>query len=196
MNSGPPNPRIVVFARWPEPGKVKTRLASALGPEGAAAVYRRLLAHTIDVARSSGLPFELRITGAAPERFAGEFGADIVVTEQGEGNLGARMARVQTPVLIVGSDLPALSPDLLREAANALTSREIVLGPARDGGYWLIGQRKPCPWLFTEMAWSTPQVLPETLARCRQRGIEPALLPELADVDEPGDLADWPEFAP
>jgi len=189
-------PRIVIFARWPEPGKVKTRLALEIGNEAAARIYRRLLNHTLAAARASNLSLELRVTGAEPERFATEFGTDLVIADQGQGDLGERLARVDTPALIIGSDLPGLTPDLLREAAAALASHDVVIGPARDGGYWLIGLRDLAPWLFADMAWSTPAVLPETLARLDARGIAPALLPELADIDEPQDLAAWPEILP
>jgi rSAM/selenodomain-associated transferase 1 len=189
-------PRLVIFARWPEPGKVKTRLAGVYGDEGAARIYRRLLDHTLAAARESGLPVELCVTGAPCSRFEEEFGPGLTVSEQGEDDLGARLARVKPPALVVGSDLPALSPGLLREAAGSLASHEVAIGPARDGGYWLIGLREPMPWLFNEMPWSTPQVLRETLARLTARGIAPALLAELADIDTPEDLAAWPEFLP
>ena len=105
-------------------------------------------------------------------------------------------SRVEPPALVIGSDLPSLTPELLCEAAQALASSEVVIGPARDGGYWLIGLRRATPWLFNDMAWSTPAVLPETLARLEARGMVPCLLPELADMDEPADLNDWPEFLP
>ena len=191
-----PPPRIVIFARWPEPGMVKTRLALEIGDEAAARIYRRLLDHTLDSARASGVPVELRVTGAEPEQFATEFGRALLIADQGRGDLGERLARVDTPALIIGSDLPGLTPDLLRAAATTLASHDVVIGPAKDGGYWLIGLRKSAPWLFTDMAWSTPAVLPETLARPKMRGIEPAMLPELTDIDEPQDFASWPEFAP
>jgi hypothetical protein len=196
MSDNTAQPGIVIFARWPEPGKVKTRLAGAFGDEGAAHIYRRLLDHTLAVARQSGLPVELRVTGAPLDAFKAEFGPGLTIAEQGQGDLGARLARVEPPALVIGSDLPALSPELLREAASALSSHDAVIGPARDGGYWLIGLRKPAPWLFTDMAWSTAQVLPETLARLEARAVTPALLPELGDIDTPEDLARWPEFLP
>lgn len=186
----------MIFARWPQPGMVKTRLARAYGEQGAARIYRRLLDHTLAAVRDSGLPVELRVTGASCERFEEEFGPGISVHDQGPGDLGERLARVEPPALVIGSDLPALSASLLREAAALLASHEAVIGPARDGGYWLIGLRKPSPWLFTGMPWSTPAVHSETLARMEARGVTPGLLPELADIDEPGDLAGWPEFAP
>ena len=186
--------RLSIFARYPEPGRAKTRLIPALGERGAAAVCRRLLEHTIMAARQSGLPFELRVTGASGERFTTECGEDLLVQDQGGGDLGDRLARVNGPALVIGSDLPALTSDLLRQAAGALRARAVVLGPASDGGYWLVGFRERLPWLFTDMPWSTPCVLPETLSRLARRRLIPAMLPELSDVDEPGDLADWPEL--
>ena len=188
------SPTLVIFARLPVPGKAKTRLVPMLGEEGAARVYARLLQHTLDVARESGLSVQLRVTGGEKAAFAQLYGADITIVEQGEGDLGARMARVAAPALIIGSDCPGMTPPLLRSAAEALSDRRVVLGPASDGGYYLLGLREPMPFLFTDMAWSTPQVLPETLRRLAARGIGPAILPELADIDTPEDLAAWPQF--
>ena len=165
-----------------------------LGEEGAARVYARLLQHTLDVAQESGLSVQLRVTGGAKAAFAQLYAADITIAEQGEGDLGARMARVAAPALIIGSDCPGVNPPLLRAAAEALSDRRVVLGPASDGGYYLLGLREPMPFLFTDIAWSTPQVLPETLRRLAARGIGPAILPELADIDTPEDLAAWPQF--
>ena len=186
----------MIFARWPEPGKVKMRLAADLGNEEAARIYRRLLDHTVAVACSSGLAVELRVTGASPVEFAEVFGPGITVREQGEGDLGERLARVEGPAIIIGSDLPGLTADLLGQAASRLQTHEAVIGPAKDGGYWLIGFRENLPWLFSDMAWSTPAVLPETLTRLKTHRIAPAMLPEMSDVDEAADLTDWPEFAP
>ncbi|MBX7542064.1 TIGR04282 family arsenosugar biosynthesis glycosyltransferase [Qipengyuania sphaerica] len=187
-------PCLSIFARLPVPGRVKTRLIPALGEEGAARLYARLLAQTIDVARESGLDFELRVTGGEIAAFHDLFGDDIKVVDQGEGDLGDKMARVPPPALLIGSDCPGVTAPLLRAAAGALDDRRVVLGPANDGGYYLIGFREPVPFLFEDMEWSTPKVLPETLARLAQRGWGPAILPELADIDTPEDLAQWPEF--
>tara|TARA_B100001179_G_scaffold15955_1_gene10171 strand:- start:59 stop:634 length:576 start_codon:yes stop_codon:yes gene_type:complete len=188
------SPRLSIFARLPVPGKVKTRLIPALGEEGAARLYARLLALTVEVARESGLEFELRVTGGEIGAFQGLFGNDVPVVDQGDGDLGARMARVEAPALIIGSDCPGITAPLLRAAAGALEDRRVVLGPANDGGYYLIGYREPVPFLFDDMEWSTPKVLPETLARLAARGHGPAILPELADIDTAEDLAQWPEF--
>ena len=188
------SPRLSIFARLPVPGQVKTRLVPALGEEGAARLYARLLALTVEVARESGLDFELRVTGGEVGAFQGLFGDDVPVVDQGDGDLGARMARVEAPALLIGSDCPGITAPLLRAAAAALEDRRVVLGPANDGGYYLIGYREPVPFLFEDMEWSTPKVLPETLARLAARGHGPAILPELADIDTAEDLAEWPEF--
>ena len=91
------------------------------------------------------------------------------------------MARVDAPALVIGSDCPGVTAPLLRAAADALNDRRVVLGPANDGGYYLIGFREPVPFLFEDMEWSTPRVFPETLARLVARGWGPAVLPELTD---------------
>ncbi len=187
-------PEIAIFARWPEPGKAKTRLIPALGAEGAAKLYAKLLDLTVREARASGLPFHLRITGDDPARFRDWLGKDLDVRDQGDGDLGEKLALVPTPGLMIGSDCPGLRGVFLREAAYALGTHEAVIGPAKDGGYWLLALSDPRPELFADMAWSTPQVLPETMRRLDALGIAPYLLPELTDIDTADDLAAWPEL--
>lgn len=189
------DPVLTIFAKWPEPGKAKTRLIPALGAQGAADVYRKLLEHTLAEARASGMALELRVTGAEPERFADWLGKDLAVVDQGEGDLGARMADVPAPAILIGSDCPALDAALIRRAAEALKGNAAVLGPARDGGYYLLGMARPMPFLFHDMQWSTAEVLPETLRRFELQGIAPTMLPELSDIDTPADLARHPEFS-
>jgi len=189
-----PEPRLTIFVRYPEPGKAKTRLYTALGPEGAARVYARLLEATLTSARASGLAIELRTTGASLEAFAALCGDDLAIADQGEGDLGERLARVACPAIIIGSDAPALDAELLCQARDLLESREVVIGPASDGGYYLIGFSRNITFAFSGIAWSTPEVLPETLRRLSAQGIEPALLRVLDDIDTPEDLADWPEL--
>ena len=187
-------PQIAIFARWPEPGKAKTRLIPALGAEGAANLYRTLLELTVREARSSGLRFHLRVIGGEPQAFRDWLGSDCDVRDQGDGDLGEKLTRVPTPGMMIGSDCPGLTAALLQEAAKALDTHEAVIGPADDGGYWLLGLRAPCPDLFTDMEWSTPQVFPETMRRLAAKGITPHLLPELTDIDTGDDLAAWPEL--
>jgi rSAM/selenodomain-associated transferase 1 len=187
-------PRISIFARYPEPGMAKTRLIPALGAEGAARVYARLLEGTVAQARTAGIPFELRVTGGREQAFHEWLGEDVAVVDQGDGDLGARMARGPAPALLIGSDCPGLTAPLLRAAADVLAESPVVIGPATDGGYYLIGFSQPMPFLFEDMEWSTPQVLTETLIRLTARGIGPAILPELSDIDLPEDLMAWPEL--
>ena len=188
--------RISIFARWPEPGKAKTRLIPGFGAEGAAAIYTKLLAHTVEVVRASGIPFELRVTGAEPEVFRAGLGEDLAVVDQGDGDLTAKLSRVPPPAMVIGSDCPGLTAQHLWAAHDTLATEQMVIGPASDGGYYLLGYNEDARFAFEDMAWSTPQVFEETLRRFIARGIRPAVLPELADIDSAADLEDWPEFLP
>lgn len=188
-------PTVALFARYPVPGAAKTRLIPALGAEGAARLHRLLVERTLATIRASGLPFAVHCTGAPLADFAVWLGADVPLVEQGEGDLGARLARVAPPTILLGADVPDLTPAQLAEAAQALDSAEVVIGPAQDGGYYLLGYRQPVPFLFTAMPWGTSAVLAETLDRLHRRQVTPHLLAELADCDLPEDLARWPELA-
>lgn len=189
-------PRLSIFARWPEPGRAKTRLIPVLGAEKAALVYARLLAHTVAVATASGIPFELRVTGADPADFRDLFGAEIEVVPQGEGDLGDRLARVEPPAIVVGSDCPGLTREVLWAAHDALATGPAVIGPASDGGYYLLGFAADARFAFTGIEWSTPRVFEETVARFVAQGQCIAVLPELGDIDTPEDLEHWPGFLP
>ena len=189
-------PRIVIFARLPVPGECKTRLIPAFGAKGAAQIYAGLLRHTVEQAEASGLPVELRTTGGNDDAFRAVVGYGPTLVPQGDGDLGAKLARVEGPALIVGSDCPGVIPNLFVAAATALAERGVVIGPATDGGYYLLGFNRDVSFLFENMEWSTQSVFGETMARLAARQIAPAVLPELADIDEPADLAQWPDFLP
>lgn len=187
-------PRLVLFARYPTPGRAKTRLIPALGAAGAAALHRRLTERTLAVMRATGLPVEVRITGAPAAAFRRWLG-DVSVVPQGGGHLGARMRRAaEAPAILVGADVPDLTEAHLLAAAEALSRSAVVIGPAEDGGYYLIGVREPIPWLFAPMAWGTDVVQAETMARLARRGVEPVLLDPLSDLDTPEDLKRWPHL--
>lgn len=196
---------VLVFLRAPERGRVKTRLAAAIGPDAALAVYRRLAEHTVAEALGAGAAVRAHVTpdGAAAE-VAAWLGEGPLYLPQGEGDLGARMEQAfagafaagHSPVAIVGSDLPALSAGLLRRALALLEHHDAVLGPAEDGGYYLLALREPCPALFRGVPWSTERVLAVTLGRLREAGLGAATLEVLRDVDEVEDLpAAWAEEA-
>lgn len=188
--------RLVLFARYPEAGKAKTRLIPALGPDGAAALHRKLAERTVATLRKAELPIELRYTGAPESQFRHWLGNDIAYAEQGEGDLGDRMARASqhAPVIFLGSDCPDLRPHHVAEATQAQASSDVVIGPAEDGGYWLLGLARPHDFLFGDMDWGTETVLSETLSRLEARGIAPTLLETLADCDRPEDLDRWPDL--
>lgn len=191
---------MLVFVRAPERGRVKTRLAAAIGDEAALRVYVRLAEHTMaEAAALAGEGVQVRVhhtpADAGPAVRAWLGGGPLYLP-QGEGDLGMRMADAfarafadgARQVVIVGSDLPALSAGLLRRAFALLDAHPATLGPARDGGYYLLGLTRRVDGIFGGIAWSTPQVLAATLARFRAAGIDPPLLEELSDVDEVGDL--------
>lgn len=193
MTSGP---RLVLFTRYPEPGKAKTRLIPMLGAAGAAALHRRMTERSVAAMRASGLPAEIRTTGADPAAFSDWLGDGLTYVEQGEGDLGARLTRAAEapPVILLGADTPDLSAAHLLEAAGALTFNAAVIGPAEDGGYWLLGIARPIPFLFADMPWSTERVCDLTLARLAAHGIAATKLATLSDVDRPEDLARWPHL--
>ena len=190
-----PRPRVVVFARFPTPGQAKTRLIPAIGAGRAAALHRRLTERTLAQVRESGLPFEVRSTGAPPSAFAAWLG-EATVIDQGEGDLGARLASAGPPypTLFIGSDAPDLTSSLLRLAAAALDRAQAVLGPAEDGGYWLLGLSRRCDAVFADMPWSTDRVAAETRTRLETASMQPVLLPVLADCDRSEDLSRWPDL--
>jgi len=195
--------RLVIFAKAPQPGAVKTRLIPVLGADGAAALARAMLAHTLQQALAAGLgAVELCLSPAPgdPDWRDVALPAGVDCTAQGDGDLGERMDRAMQralalqrgPVLLIGTDCPALDSERLREAARQLTQHDAVLLPVADGGYVLIGLRAPCPAIFRYMAWSTSSVAADTLQRLTALGLSVWLGPVLHDIDEAADLAHLP----
>lgn len=186
--------RLVLFARYPAPGAAKTRLIPALGPDGSAAVHRQLTERTMAVLLAAGFPVELQYTGASEAEFRAWLGEGFALVPQAEGDLTDRLlaALHPAPVIFFGADTPDLTVDHVARAVAAMEVHPVVLGAADDGGYYLIGMKKPMPELLTEMPWSTDQVMPETLRRLAALGIEPAVLETLHDCDRPEDLPRWP----
>lgn len=190
---------VIVFARAPEPGKVKTRLIPALGGAGAALLHRRLVMHSLDAARGARLgPVELWCDPDAADPFFADcrrqFGVEL--REQGPGDLGERMLRAFNSALdrhgraiLVGSDIPALSAQYLRQAERVLAAgNDAVIGPAEDGGYTLIGLSRCDAALFRGIAWGGPEVLAETRRRIAALRWRSAELSALWDLDRPEDL--------
>lgn len=189
---------VIVFARAPQPGTVKTRLIPLLGPDGAAALHMRLVRHALETAAAAALPpVELHCAPDTADPFfrqcADEYG--ITTQPQTGDELGARMLaalgealKQHTRVLLVGSDCPALTPRHLRQAETALRDgADAVFAPCEDGGYALIGLTRTAPELFEDIAWGSDRVMAETRARLKQLGWGWSELETLWDVDRPED---------
>ena len=194
--------RVLVFAKAPTPGRVKTRLIPALGEGGAARLAGLMLDHALGQALAAGVgPVELCASPAFDHPdWAGRVLPDGVTTsDQGAGDLGARMGRAaqpslraKRPVILMGTDCPALTARHLRAAA-ALRDHDAALIPARDGGYVLLGLRAFHPCLFRHVPWGTAGVARLTRARMAALGWRIWLGPRLADIDRPRDLGGLPE---
>ena len=193
------SPRVIVFLRAPELGKVKTRLAATLGAESALAIHRHLLELTL-ATLSPLRKVTLRVTpDAAAESVSWPVQPGWTVLPQGEGDLGERLERAvaesfavdSRPVVIVGCDCPELTAADVAEAGRLLAVHDVVFGPATDGGYWLIALRRPVPELFRDLAWGTERVLTQSLAAAKTAGFTAGLLRELPDVDTEADWRAW-----
>lgn len=190
--------RIIVFAKAPLAGLAKTRLIPALGPEGAARLARRMLMSTLAHCRAAALgPVEL-CASPAPDRPPWSelaLPAHLELSDQGEGDLGERMARAarrglqrDEHLLLIGTDCPHLNPALLQAAARRLGRCEVMFHPTCDGGYALLGLRRFSPRLFEDIPWSTDRVAELTRRRIRELGWCCYQGECLRDIDEPADL--------
>lgn len=190
--------RIIVLAKAPVAGRVKTRLIPALGPQGAAALALAMLQRTLEQALQSGIgAVELC---ASPGRHHPAWKAAAVPpsvqwSAQGAGDLGARMARAArraiaggNSILLIGTDCPELDAAYLRRAASALRQHDAVMAPCLDGGYALLGLNRFHASVFADMAWSTDAVAASTRQRLARLGWRTHCLPMVRDIDLPGDL--------
>lgn len=192
-SQGMSQPRIIVFVKAPRPGLVKTRLAATIGQEAACNAYRKLVETVL--AGLAPLPhLELRYTPDDAESEILQWQHEgWSCAPQGVGDLGERMhraiAETESPGIIIGSDCPGIKPADITAACEALNNYDLVLGPAVDGGYWLIGLATTCPAIFDGIQWSTNNVLNETLDRSEKAGLSVHLLRKLGDVDTANDWA-------
>ncbi len=188
---------LLLFVRNPEKGKVKTRLAQDLGEDKALEIYLELLEITRKAAIAAQADRLLFYTNFIPKNDA--WSEDLFQKRlQADGDLGARMEAAfeealysRNKAVIIGSDCPELTAEIIEEAFVLLETNDAVLGPANDGGYYLLGLKKVIPEVFRDMIWSTESVLSETLARLDAAGKNYALLPELSDVDH---AVDWERY--
>lgn len=199
--------RIVIIAKAPIPGFAKTRLIPALGAEGAARLAERMLHHTVGNALAAALgPVELCATPAAedPAWARLDLPPQLTWSEQGDGDLGIRMARAAERaasrgerIVLIGTDCPAIGMEALQSASRALDTHDAFIQPTVDGGYALLALRAFHPLIFRNIQWSTDTVAFETLCRLGRLEWRVQSRPALHDIDEPSDLhwlpADWPE---
>ncbi len=195
--------KVIVFGRYPVPGKVKTRLIPALGPAGAAEIQRRLTENTLTALRPlmdrSGTDAELCMEGTDRKRVRRWLGPGVPYFPQEGRDLGDRMRGAFSRaflegyrrVVLVGTDIPGIANRHLAQALDALRHHPLVLGPSTDGGFWLIGLNRPVE-LFHGIDWGTPRVLDQTLKAARARGLSAYRLGPLTDVDRPSDLEALP----
>lgn len=188
------------MTRFPEPGRTKTRLIPALGADRAAALHRCLIVRTLDVvchwADDHRCDVEVRFTGGDESQFRAQFGLKIRYSPQSEGSLGERMnSAVEAAfsegvkrVAVIGTDCPELDGSHLTQAFDQLIHRDVVIGPANDGGYYLLGMRSHLPTLFENIAWGTETVCPQTLQKAAETGVTVGQLLPLSDVDYAEDL--------
>lgn len=197
--------RVMQFAKWPEPGRVKTRLLPALGAAGALDAHVELTLAVLDNLCATGYPVEF--WWDREPAGSGEDALPIVQNLQAAaipgriqqgGNLGQRMAHALAGAVqdagagvVVGSDCPSVDADYVRRAIALLREQDVVLGPSDDGGYVLIGARRVVPGMLDDVAWGTELALEQTCQRLKEAGLRYALLEPRWDVDEPEDWQRW-----
>ncbi len=194
---------LIVFARYPVPGETKTRLVGQLGREGAAALQDAMTRHTLAQvtgflgARSTQA--EIRFTGGERAEMAEKYGHEWNYAPQGDGTLGPRLCRAiqhafdggAARVVVIGTDCPKVTAATLTTAFDALREHDLVLGPAVDGGFYLLGLRRPQTNLLVGVDWGTDAVLHQMLDAAERLRLSIRFLPPLHDVDRPEDLSVW-----
>ena len=195
------DPQLVIMAKTPQIGRVKTRLARDIGAVAAVRFFRATAAALIG--RVAPDPRWRTVLALSPDRAVHEPGIwpdGLPRIAQGSGDLGARMGRLfrdlpPGPVVIIGADIPGIERRHIAQAFAALGRHDAVLGPAEDGGYWLVGlKRRPrVPEIFEGVRWSSAQTLADTAKNIRERNMILALLERLPDIDTGADYAHWKE---
>ena len=194
---------LIIFTRYPQPGKTKTRLIPALGAEGAANLQRQMSEYTLSKVKkfqeSTEISFEVRFAGGNLQLMQNWLGTELNYQLQGEGDLGKRMENSflsafnqgAREVVIIGIDCPGVNAEVLAKAFQKIQNCDILLGPAVDGGYYLIGLKRVIGKLFTNIDWGTARVLQQTVDIAQKLSLSVAYLQTLADVDIPEDLPIW-----
>jgi rSAM/selenodomain-associated transferase 1 len=199
-----------LFAKFWQPGSVKTRLAATIGKFAACDVYQAFLIHLLARHCDSA---DMRTVVFSPRERESQFRASIPsdwnFEPQSVGNLGQRMqsffeqqfgrrhafhgdpGEQPTKIVVIGADCPQLNPTIVRSAFDALDDKEVIIGPSTDGGYYLIGMREKCFPIFADVSWSTPRVQGQTIEHLENHQIKYGMLSPLTDVDEVEDLMEF-----
>jgi len=202
------NERLIIFTRYPDPGTTKTRLIPLLGAEGAADLQRKMTEHTLSrvkrITTSHKLSVEIRYEGSDENLMQNWLGPDFDYRSQGRGDLGLRMKHSfkdafrsrATAAVLIGTDIPDITHITIQKAFDTLKQKDMVIGPAKDGGYYLIGLRRESlslaiPHIFNGIEWGTSNVLNATTRIARRLKLRYSLLEFLEDVDRPEDLPIW-----
>jgi uncharacterized protein len=193
--------RVLMFTKYPVPGMVKTRLAKSIGTEHAAGLQTAFIRDELDMLRTLGAPVTLCCDPLAPlSEYRALFGPDHSYAAQQGAELGERMLNAlhaalkenAKRVVLIGSDLPDLPSAHISQALTALETAPLCLGPALDGGFYLLGLGRPLPHgIFEAVPWGSGDVLTRTLANCEARGLRPQLLAPWPDVDTLSDLLEY-----
>jgi rSAM/selenodomain-associated transferase 1 len=191
--------KLLVFTRYPEPGRVKTRLIPAVGDEDACNIHKEMADHTLKRLSSFRQQIEICFDSGSETLMKKWLGEDLSYKPQSGGDLGSRMKNAfaaaflagKKHVVAVGTDCPGLSEKHIYQAFSLLQNADLVLGPAADGGYYLIGMHTLQSNLFQDIRWGSGEVLQQTLLAARKLGLKIALLEELTDVDRPEDVIVW-----
>ena len=204
MNPDTISENLIIFTRYPEAGKTKTRMIPGLGAAGAAKLQRKMTEHTLrqgkQLQSDRSVSIKVHFTGGSQQLMAQWLGDDLLYLPQSDGDLGERMksafkssfAAGISKVLIIGIDCPDLNANLMAEAFDALNEDcDLVLGPAADGGYYLIGLNRLIPELFFNINWGTSKVLSQTKNIAERLSLNVGYLKVLNDVDRPEDLSIW-----
>jgi len=198
---------LIIFTRYPEAGKTKTRMIPALGAISAAKLQREMTEHTLKTAKqlqlSRNISVEVHFAGGDVLLMSEWLGKDISFLPQIEGDLGQKMRSAfdiafnlgNHRVVTIGTDCPDINSKILNAAFDALQEKDLVLGAAEDGGYYLIGLNHSIPELFKNINWGTDKVLNQTQNIAGKLGLNINYLPVLRDVDCPDDLLVWEKFA-
>ncbi|MBX9780995.1 MAG: TIGR04282 family arsenosugar biosynthesis glycosyltransferase [Chitinophagaceae bacterium] len=182
------NNTIIVFAKTPEPGKVKTRIAAQLGDEIALQIYNQLLQFTFSLIGDLAYRKIVYYAGEGSQ----DYWKGLETRKQASGDLGNRMAIAfeevlsegEIPAIIIGTDCASLTKEIIESAFTSLATNDLVIGPATDGGYYLLGIKKNYPLLFEHIDWSTEKVFEQTIQHAKNLSLSYHILPVLTDIDE------------